>query len=175
VTTFRDGDGHDRQALQGFRCTRAPALNTGGIRLPHERPWEAEVEAHVHTLKPPGRRENLIRLGFDDSGDLASVIEVQQLRPLKQDAVPEYFIRAVAVALTHRGAGGVVADAAMTDALTEIARRMAAAGHDRFIVSGLIHHDNAPSQAMARRQGLQSTDPLPGDSYVRWRAQIDVA
>jgi hypothetical protein len=174
VTTFRDGDRHDRQILQGFRCTRPPALDARGNRLPHDRPWEAEVEAHFHDLKPPGRRENLIRLGFDDNHDLACVVEVERLPSADEHAVPEYFIRAMAVALAHRGIGGSTADAAITDALTEIAHRVAASGHDRFIVSGRIHHANTASQAMARRHGLQPTDEVTGDPYTRWRAQIDI-
>jgi transposase InsO family protein len=32
-----------------------------GHRLHHERPWEAEVEAHLHALKPPGRANDLNR------------------------------------------------------------------------------------------------------------------
>lgn len=126
------------------------------------------------TSSPPGRRENLIRLGFDDDANLASVVDVERLRPVAGQAVPEYFIRAMAVALSHRGAGGGTADAALEDALTQLARRVDAEGQNRFIVSGRIHRANAASQAMARRHGLEPADGAPEDPYVRWRAQIDI-
>src|SRR3954454_19225613 len=113
---FRDGERGDRQLLQGFRCTRPPKTGTDGRRLPHERPWEAEVEAHFHTLKPPGRAEDLIRLGFDDHGDLASILEVKHLKPSAPDNPPEYFIRAMAIAVAPRGRGGATADGAVIDA-----------------------------------------------------------
>ena len=174
MTTFRDATRHDRQVLQGFRCTRPSAFDGRGRRRPHDRPWEAEVEAYFHDLKPPGRSQNVTRLGFDDDQNLASVVDVEQQRPSIEHPAPAYFIRAMAVALTHRGHGGAVADAAMTDVLTEIARRVAASGTDHFIVSGRIHRSNHASQAMAKRHGLQPAEDVVHDDYVRWRAIIDI-
>jgi hypothetical protein len=174
VTTFRDGKRQDRQLLQGFRCTRPPAVDERGKRLPHNRPWETEVEGYFHVLRPPGRSEDMIRLGIDDNQDLASIVEVQRLKPISEYPIPEYFIRAMAVALTHRGRGGAVADAAMEDMLTELARRVAKSGVAQFIISGNIHELNKASQAMAERHGLRPLTDVAQDSYIRWRLLVEI-
>jgi len=96
----------------------------------------------------------MIRLGIDDNQDLASIVEVQRLKPVSEYPIPEYFIRAMAVALTHRGRGGAVADAAMEDMLTELARRVAKSGVAQFIISGNIHELNKASQTMAVKYGV---------------------
>lgn len=174
MTRFRDGQRGDRPLLQAFRCTSPPELGPRGHRLQHARPWEAEVEGHFHDLKPPGRPENLIRLGFDNNDDLASIIEVERLKPLTPGAEPEYFVRAMAIAQAHRGHGGATADDAITDALRAVAHRVAADNGSSFIVSGRIHQHNAASQAMAARHGIEPAEPEPGDPYTRWRTQIRI-
>jgi hypothetical protein len=127
-------------------------------------------------LKPPGRAQDLIRLGFDDHGDLASIVEVQHLKSMAPEGRPEYFIRAMAIALAHRGQGGRVADDAITDALRTLARRVARHGHPVFIVSGRIHHANAASQLMATRQGLTPRTAASGDDpYSVWAMSVEIA
>lgn len=133
-----------------------------------------EVEGYFHKLRPPGRIEDMIRLGIDENQDLASVVDVQRLKPISEYPTPEYFIRAMAVALTHRGKGGAVADTAMEDMLTQLARRVAKSGVDQFIISGKIHESNKASQTMAERHGLRPATDIAQDSYVRWRMLIDI-
>jgi hypothetical protein len=175
VTTFRDGERGDRQLLQGFRCTRPPRTAADGHRLPHPRPWEAEIEAHFHNLKPPGRAEDLIRLGLDDNDDIASIVEVQHLKPATPSGTPEYFIRALAVALAHRGHGGATADAAMTDALRTLALRVTSNEHDAFIIAGRIHAANAASQNMATRHGMTvRTAATRADPYSLWAMLVAI-
>jgi hypothetical protein len=118
----------------------------------------------------------VVRLGFDDNGDLASIVEVQHLKPNTAGETPEYFIRAMAIAIAHRGQGGVVADEAMTDALRTLARRVAGNDHRTFIVSGRIHRANTASQMMAARQGMTPHTAATGtDPYSRWAASVDIA
>lgn len=134
------------------------------------------MEAHFHTLKPPGRAEDLIRLGFDDNDDIASIVEVQHLKPSAAGETPEYFIRAVAIALAHRGQGGATADAAMTDAVRTLARRVNGDEHKAFVISGRIHHANTASQTMAARHGMTTrTAAAATDPYSLWAMSVDIA
>lgn len=166
MTFFRDGGRSDRQLLQGFRCTRPSQRDQSGTRLPHERPWEAEVEGYLHALKPPGRRENLIRLGFDDNGDLVSAVAIEAVNPGVRKETPEYFVAAVAVSLSQRGNGGKSADDAIADAIGQLGDRVRAAGGREFLLSGRIHQHNAASQAMAARNGMAPGRSRDGDPYV---------
>ena len=174
MTVFRDGARDDRPLLQGFRCTRPPERDQTGKRLAHPRPWEAEVEAYFHDLKPPGRKGNLIRLGFDNDDDLASAVSIEALNPRAKAQTPEFFVAAVAVSLRERGKGGRTADDAFTDALAQLAERVLAAGRSELLISGRIHAHNAASQAMAIRNGLAPGPVRDGDPYVLWRVTIEV-
>ena len=140
-----------------------------------ERPWEAEVEGFFHRLRPPGRRENVLRLGVDDTGDIVSAVAVQHVNPRSKTEIPFYFVNAMAVALRVRGEGGTVADAALEDTIFEVAKRVRVAGRDRFSLAGRIHRKNMASQAMATRNGMEPEDGDDQDPYLLWSMPVNIS
>lgn len=170
MIVFRDGIRQDRVLLQAFRCTTPPPLQADGTRA-IGRAWEAEVEAMVHDLKPPGRREQLCRLGFDSDEDLCSVVVGEPVRR-PQGPLPEFFIKYFAISLKHRYADHSTADAAMSDCLDSISSKLRLQPGDAALVMGKVHHKNRASRRMAERNGMVLRSE-PADLYGLWAVEIE--
>ncbi len=72
----------------------------------------------------------------------------------ERQAIAIVKIQAIAVSLTVRGGDGTIADAAMTEALSQATRLSAAAGYGRTIVVAWVDERNLESQRLLGRSGF---------------------
>lgn len=148
---WRDATRHDRPLLQGFSCTPDPGRTATDRPLPYQRPWERDVEAWIRVQTPPAGPGEALRIETDD-------VSVQAVAALvladERQAIAIVKIQAIAVSLTVRGGDGTIADAAMTEALSQATRLSAAAGYRRTIVVAWVDERNLESQRLLGRSGF---------------------
>jgi hypothetical protein len=102
-----------RAELQAFTCTTEHPRTPEGRRLPHPRPWEWEVQAHLRQAGRCFRPGDLALVGREIVGGRLAC--AAHLQPSSGTALVEVFIASVAVEVSHRGRGGDVADQAFTE------------------------------------------------------------
>lgn len=89
-----------------------------------------------------------------------------------RDDVLSAFVGAVAISIDKRGAGGATADATIARVEWEVRQEAQRHGCQFAHLTGKIHRENLPSQAMALRSGLE---PLgPPDLYGLWGKSLQV-
>lgn len=99
----------DAIPLQTFSCTSPHPRSPGGRKLPHEKPWEYEVQSHFRECSKRLKDGNLLLVGRDVPG--AEIVAAVHL--MLDCSAPGLFvahIAAIGVSNAVRGRGGDVAD-----------------------------------------------------------------
>lgn len=156
-----EADKSHQHDLKAFRCTTDTPRRPDGRRLAHPKQYELVVQSGIRNARPPMRGVTRMQLGYL-SGALAAVAWFEL-----DDTEAEVFIKAVAIAVEQRGGNGRVAEAAMSQVVTESARHFAALGHQSAMAVGKIHTENRASQRLADRVGFAS-DEMADDQLRFW-------
>lgn len=145
--------------MQSFTCTTPVPRSVGAQRpLAHPKPWELGVQAALRNLKPPAQEDEVLLFGLDGN-KLAAVVWVW----LNDKSAPRVVkILAVAVACSHRGQGGALADEALEVAILEAGDRSFSSGVHEVIVVAWVEGRNDPSQRMCQRTGFAKGDDVGG-------------
>ncbi len=153
------------QDLNAFVCTDfRPRPRERTWRTRHGW-WEFEVQSCIRDLRPPYRGGAFLRVGYDGLG-LAAACFVEEL---DGPDVVEMSLSAVAVRLRHKGGG--YADEMFADALDVVTTRALAAEVPEVLLIGYIYEDNAPSQALCRRNGFVHTGD-GGEGVQQWSRRL---
>jgi hypothetical protein len=83
----------------------------------------------------------------------------------------ETFIAAVAVTTHLRGKGGAIADEALAVICEVACERAASDGGEFALVTGKIHNENRPSEALVVRSGFEPYSVPQGD-YQLWAIRL---
>jgi hypothetical protein len=100
-------DRRSAPSLQGFTCTTDFPRTPTGIRLPHSRPWEREVQSHFREIRRRLQNGELLLVGRSEDTSIAAAAHLE-FTP--RSTGTDTFIKAVAVSTNHRGRGGAIAD-----------------------------------------------------------------
>uniref|UniRef100_UPI003D8FB572 GNAT family N-acetyltransferase n=1 Tax=Gordonia sp. B7-2 TaxID=3420932 RepID=UPI003D8FB572 len=148
--------------LQGFACTSDLPRTPGGRKLPHERPWEWEAQAHLRELSNRLRSGGLVVVGRSES-EILGCAHLQ----FGQDAeFLEVFHVAAGVSTKARGQGGEIADQLLLHAREVAMEHATGAGCTHVVLAGKIHVRNIASQRMVTRAGWEPQG-VPTD-YQLW-------
>lgn len=160
-------DRRNARPLQGFTCTNECPRTPGGRKLPHPKPWELEVQSHLRQSSVRLKNGELLLVGRLDTAIAAAAHLI--FTPLS--AGKETHIASVAVSTNARGQGGAIADEALS-VICEVAYEQAAmAEGNTALVTGKIHNQNRPSEALFIRAGFEPYS-VPRGNYQSWVIQI---
>jgi hypothetical protein len=157
----------DRQSatpLQGFTCTTDRPRSLAGKKLPHPKPWEWEVQSHLRQSSVRLKNGELLLVGRSADTAIAAAAHLI-FTPLSTGT--ETFIAAVAVSTNFRGQGGAIADEALVVICEVACERAASDGGELALVTGKIHNQNQPSEALCVRSGFEPYLVPQGD-YQPW-------
>lgn len=158
ITTRRDA-----RALSAFTCTTEFPRTPGGRRLPHDRPWEWEVQRHLRQTSQHLRNDELVLVGMQ--GD--EIIAAARLQFESVDDILQVFVAAIGVALPWRHQGGGLADRTLAKIHAEGAARATDVGCAHLVLTGKTHWNNTASQRMLQRAGWEPYGSPTGD-YQLW-------
>ncbi len=165
---WREAQQADRPALQQFTCTVPRARDYRGRCLPHQKPWEREVEVGIRNLKPP-IGDGCLLLGEDDEG-LAAVALVYYLGR----SGDTYFAKLAAVAVAQRCRGQGYGREALDVALAAAADRGHGLGCPYVQAIGWVDRRNEASRAMNRSAGLGFIGMSPHEQYEEWGVEMEL-
>lgn len=152
-------------ALQQFQCAAPwPKVPGGNRKLPHhprEHEWHAQrgLRNAAHVAK--GDDEVWV---LNDEGDWLAAMH---LRVDRVSGAVDLCIESAGVSFTHRGEGcPSYGDSIMVEAET-IALSTASPDDSLVLLTGWIHDENAASQRMALRNGMEPTSTRR-EPYQQW-------
>lgn len=164
LTWHRIDNRPDARSLQAFTCTTDRPKSPAGRRLPHPKPWEWEVQAHLREASRRIMPGDLVLVGTGSDG---STLAAAHLVLSPADDYVETLVAAGAVHVDVRGSGGAVADAMMAQCCDIAVAASRAQGSAVALLTGRIHVRNTASQRLAARAGLSPVD-APVGPYQTW-------
>jgi hypothetical protein len=157
-------DRRNAKHMQGFTCTTDCPRSPAGRKLAHPRPWELEVQSHLRQSSVRLKDGQLLLVGYSDEAAIAAAAHLI-FEPLS--AGMRTHIASVAVSTNARGKGGSIADEALA-LISEVAcERANAVGGEFALVTGQIHRENRPSEALFIRSGFEPYS-VPSGDYQQW-------
>ena len=156
-------DRRNARPLQRFTCTSECPRSPGGKKLPHPKPFELEVQSHLRESSKRLKNGELLLVGrLEDQ----TIVAAAHLMFTPLTAGVQTHIASVAVDTNVRGQGGAIANEVLL-VIFETAREHAAMVGELALVTGKIHNENRPSEALFVRAGFEPYS-VPSGDYQQW-------
>jgi GNAT superfamily N-acetyltransferase len=137
--------------------------------MPHPKTWEWEAQAHLRRASTSLAPGELLLVGRQHE-------EIVAAAHLHFDEAPTLlatFIVVLAVSRAVRGIGGAVAGEALDVVKQEAMARARSRGVAHALLTGNIHHENAPSRRLVERAGFEPHGAPVGE-YQGWSLLLPV-